>query len=190
MEKAGDPMVPQTEWMLAQAPNGGRPFTIAETFELNVERERFRKRVGDHWNATKDLTTSGRTVDAILSPVASSLAPPHDTTRWWGYTSYWNLCDYPAAVFPTGFHHAGHHYSDEMATKPRNPVEAYIHSQWNSRTYDNAPISLQVVGRRLNEEKLLHVLFQVDDALVKFKQINGVDGINGINGVNGVNGNK
>ena len=100
-----EPHVPQTEWILSHVPNGGKPFSIAETFKLNVAREAFRARVAAHWNATRSRTTTGRPVDAILSPVAATLAPPHDTTRWWGYTSYWNLMDFSAAVFPAGRFH-------------------------------------------------------------------------------------
>lgn len=176
MQHAGDPMVPQTEWILSYAPK--KPFTVAETFQLNVERERFRKRLADQWNCTALRTSSGRAVDVILCPVAPTLAPPHDTTRWWGYTSYWNLADYPGAVFPVGRHRAcgyGHANGvDGLASDPprRNPVEEFISSQWDEKTYDAAPVPLQLVGRRLNEEKVLRALDLVEAAL-KAPRTNG-----------------
>lgn len=163
----GEPLVPQTEWILSQVANPEHESTIAETFSLIVERERFRKHLADQWNATEIFTTTGRPVDAILSPVAATLAAPHDTTRWWGYSSYWNLADYSAVTFPVGVLHA-ENVSDETRSLPkqsRNPVEEAVHSQWKSETYDNAPISLQLVGRRLNEEKVLHSLSIVENAL-------------------------
>lgn len=126
-------------------------------------------KVAKHWNATADRTSTGRQVDAILSAVAPTLAPPHDTTRWWGYTSYWNLVDYPAVVFPVGrFSAPGFNIADSseyLAYLPRNEQEDFIQMQWEPEVYNNAPISLQLIGRRLNEEKLLGVLHKVEGAL-------------------------
>lgn len=168
---AKDPPVPQTKWIMSQVPNNGQPFPVAEIFKLNLEREAFRTKIANLWNESQRLTTTGRPVDAILSPVAATLAPPHDTTRWWGYTSYWNLMDYSAAVFPVGRFRAesyrpldiSEHF--EEPKKPRNAVDEYVRAQWKPPTYDNAAVSLQLIGRRLNEEKVLSVLRRVEDAL-------------------------
>ena len=163
--------MPQTEWILGQVPNGGAPFSVAEIFRLNVAREGLRERVLHHWNATAARTASGRPVDAVLSPVAPTLAPPHDSTRWWGYTAYWNLVDYPAAVFPVARLHAATYSPADVSAEvalpaaPRNPTEAFVRAQWDPRTYDNASVSLQLIGRRLNEEKVLGMLHKVEAAM-------------------------
>lgn len=168
---ANDPPVPQTRWIMEQVPNQGQPFSIAETFKLNREREIFREKIANYWNESQRLTKTGRPVDAILSPVAATLAPPHDTTRWWGYTSYWNLMDFSAAVFPVGRFKAESYRQLDLSedfvapNEPRNTVEEYVRAQWNPPTYDNAAISLQLIGRRLNEEKVLGMLRRVEDAL-------------------------
>lgn len=168
----GEPVVPQSEWILSQVPNDGKPFTIAETFKLNLARETFRARVAAHWNQTVRRTSTGRPVDAVLCPAAPTLAPPHDTTRWWGYTSYWNLMDYPAVVFPTGRFKARDYTPTDVSgelslgiTRPRNAVEEFVRGQWVPRTYDNASVSLQLIGRRLNEERLLGILGVMEDAV-------------------------
>jgi hypothetical protein len=41
--------------------------------------------------------------DFILCPVGPGVAPKMDQARYWGYTSIWNILDYPAAVFPVSF---------------------------------------------------------------------------------------
>jgi amidase len=163
--------VPQTEWIMSQVPNGGRPFLVADIFKLNLEREAFRAKMAAYWNKSERLTTTGRPVDAILSPVAPTLAPPHDTTRWWGYTSYWNLMDYTAAVFPIGRFEASSYRRLDVSAEfvvppePRNAIDGFVQSQWEPVTYDNAAVSLQLVGRRLHEERILGVLRKVEDAL-------------------------
>ena len=39
-------------------------------------------------------------VDVILCPVGPGPAPRRDCSKYWCYTSQWNLLDYPALVFP------------------------------------------------------------------------------------------
>ncbi|KAI0652389.1 general amidase GmdA [Trametes meyenii] len=179
---ADDPPVPMSEWILNQVPNGGRPYTVAEVFKLNLEREAFRAKVLAHWNAHQAHTPSGRHVDAVLSPVAPTLAPRHDMTRWWGYTSYWNLMDYPGVVFPTGRFRAEGCEDPPLPDgavyvgDPRSEAERVIREEWDPARYDNIPVSLQLVGRRLNEERLLGVLGKVEEALARFQgQVNTSD---------------
>lgn len=162
LEEGGEPAVPTTQWILAHAKS--KPYAVHETWKLNVERETFRAKALQYWNATRDLTSTGRPFDAILAPVAPTLASRHDQTRWWGYSSYWNLLDYPGAVFPLGRFNAGQHH-EEPIPAARNDVEEFVRSQWDPKAYHNAPISLQLVGRRLNEEKLLKMLEVVEKAL-------------------------
>lgn len=39
-------------------------------------------------------------MDALISPVAPSAGAPHDFNAYWGYTSMFNLLDYPSTVLP------------------------------------------------------------------------------------------
>lgn len=80
--------------------------------------------------------------------------------------------DFSAAVFPVGGRLQAASYesldiSSDFATpkQPRNAVEKFIQEQWNPMTYDNAAVSLQLIGRRLNEEKVLGMLNRVEDAM-------------------------
>jgi len=160
---SGEPPIPSFEWIVSGV-KGRRPYTVAEVFRLNREREAFRARALAHWNATAVKTRTRKPVDAILTPVAPTLAPPHDSVRWWGYSSYWNLLDYPAAVFPVGRLDAASFQSGIELPPPRNETEQFIRAQWDPLTYDNAPIALQLVGRRHMEEKTLALLNIVEGA--------------------------
>jgi amidase len=76
----------------------------------------------------------------------------------------------------------------QLNQTPRNDIEKSIHDQWRPSTYEKAPISLQLIGRRHNEEKLLAMLNVVENAIrshMTGKEIgNDVDRSEGI--VNGV----
>jgi amidase len=81
---------------------------------------------------------------------------------------YWNILDLPAAVFPTGKPFSASQWKSTKGlspNKPRNPIEEFVANQWKPETYDGAPIGLQLVGRRWQEEKLLADL-KVIDAVV------------------------
>ena len=56
------------------------------------------------WNATAtgeaDNGEMQGMVDVILCPAGPGPAPRLDCSRYWSYTSQWNLLDYPALVFP------------------------------------------------------------------------------------------
>jgi len=165
LAESGEPPTAQTEWILSQVPNRGCPFSISEIFKLNLEREKFRVKLAEHWNQTKNRTTTGRPIDAIISPTASSLAPKHGGTRWWGYTSYWNLADYPAVVFPVGRYDPQHgadlnsHENDTAsAVTPSQDGRNVYDTRWETSSYKDFPICLQLIGRRLNEEKVLGML--------------------------------
>jgi len=171
--KSGEPRVPQTEWIMSHVPNGGLPYTVRETFQRNKEREIFRSNLAKLWNDTQTVTETGRPVDAIISPVAPTLAPRHDATRWWGYTSYWNLADYPGVVFPTGRYDDQSNASNGFASTSgqtngasrRSEMAQFVANEWDAATYQGVPVSLQLIGRRLNEEHLLAMLNVVERAM-------------------------
>ncbi|PGH20748.1 hypothetical protein AJ80_03508 [Polytolypa hystricis UAMH7299] len=69
------------------------------------EREAYRKEYTKVWNDTATSVNSETgiaedMVNVILSPAGPGVAPAHNTAKYWGYTSQWNLLDYPALVFP------------------------------------------------------------------------------------------
>lgn len=89
-------------------------------------------------------------VDVILCPAGPGVAPKLDTAKWWGYTSQWNLLDYPAIVFPVDMVDVEKDDVKE-AYEPRNEKDKYNWDLWEkfgTEGYKDAPISLQLVARR------------------------------------------
>lgn len=95
-------------------------------------------------------------VDFILSPVYSNVAPIPETCHYWGYTSLWNLLDFPNVVFPTGLECDPALDSPDKAYTPRNDYEAYEYALFdNPETFKGAPINLQLTGKRWFDEELV-----------------------------------
>ncbi|CAE6458464.1 unnamed protein product [Rhizoctonia solani] len=167
LAESGEPPIPSVARILAEAEKHGT-HTLAESWEVNAKRDALRARGLKHWNETALRTKSGRPVDAVLCPASATLAPPHWTMRWFGYTAYWNLLDLPAAVFPLGKPFDASRWKSESHPShagPRNTTEEFVANQWDPDTYDGAPIALQLVGRRWQEEKLLADLRVVDEVM-------------------------
>lgn len=96
--ESGEPWRPLTTWMIKENPCV-KKLTPQKLYYWQEEREAYRKEYAKVWNETMS-DRDGRKVDVILCPAAPGVAPKHNTAKYWGYTSQWNLLDYPAIVFP------------------------------------------------------------------------------------------
>lgn len=72
--------------------------------------------------------------------------------------------DYAAGVLPVT--HVDARVDAVLASwKPRNMIEKRAYRQYNSHTMEGLPIGVQVVGRKLEEEKVLEGMKRVKGAL-------------------------
>ncbi|KAK6581183.1 hypothetical protein PZA11_006671 [Diplocarpon coronariae] len=163
IEASSEPMRPLTRYIISDNPHRVS-HTIPSLWSSVQRREKYRNEYAALWNKTAtSLGPNGDLqgmVDVILCPVGPSSAPKIDTARWWGYTSQWNLLDYPALVFPV----------DQVDTEkdgerteyePRNEKDRYNWHLWEkygAEGYKDAPVSLQLVGRRYEDEKVVQAL--------------------------------
>jgi amidase len=99
---SGEPWRPLTHFIITEN-KYCRPLSFPELWDLTMQREAYRGEYARVWNETAAENAdagTGELVDVILCPVGPGAAPPLNHARYWGYTSVWNLLDYPALVFP------------------------------------------------------------------------------------------
>ena len=100
---SGEPYMELSKFILDEQP-GVRMMNASEIWALTNERDTYRAAYNNKWNATgtgtDELGNPSGTVDIILCPAGPGAAPPLNCSRYWCYTSQWNLLDYPALVFP------------------------------------------------------------------------------------------
>ncbi|KAB8298765.1 hypothetical protein EYC80_000940 [Monilinia laxa] len=163
IKESGEPILPLTEHIINQNSHL-RAHSITSVWEAQFRREAYRTEYAKIWNET--ATSKGSNgelegmVDVILSPVGPGSAPKLDTSKWWGYTSQWNLLDYPALVFPVDVVNVEKDNIKETYT-PRNEQDKYnwdLWEQYGAEGYKDAPISLQLIGRRFDDEKVVQAL--------------------------------
>jgi Asp-tRNA(Asn)/Glu-tRNA(Gln) amidotransferase A subunit family amidase len=145
---SGEPWRPLSNWILKDNPNVKR-LSVGELTYLLEEREAYRKEYALHWNRLG--------VDALLCPAGPGVAPKHDTSKYWCYTSQWNLLDYPGVVFPVCKVDETIDVP-EKGFQPMSPQDKENHQLYNASEVHGVPVSLQLVGRRFDDEKVLRIL--------------------------------
>ncbi|KAJ3546107.1 hypothetical protein NM208_g2170 [Fusarium decemcellulare] len=142
---SGEPMLPLTSWALSRATD--KSLTIVENWSLNLRRDRLRREYH------RAMAAQG--VDVILCPVYHGVGAVLGETKYWQYTSIWNILDQPAVSFPIG-HYAN--TSETCSTSKDNPLSAEDEAEQNNydlEMHHGLPISLQLVGKRHQDEELL-----------------------------------
>ena len=158
IEASGEPWRPLSEFILKEN-QWVKKLTVEEIWHWTTKREGYRTEYAKIWNDTATGTGENGelegTVDVILCPVGPGAAPPLGCARYWGYTAQWNLLDYPALVFPVTRVDPTLDLVDQDY-KPINEKDDYNHQLWRSgpEKYKGVPVSLQLVGRRYEDEKV------------------------------------
>ncbi|KAJ5612581.1 hypothetical protein N7510_005775 [Penicillium lagena] len=142
---SGEPKPPQVI-----VEENGTELTTSAIAALNVAKREYQKRYMDYWNSTAELTGTGRPVDGVVSPLAphAAVIPHHYHSV--GYSSFVNVLDYTSVVIPVT--------SADQAVDTRPPETSlgpHIEWDYDADTYHGAPVAVQLLGRRLQEEKML-----------------------------------
>lgn len=133
------------------------PVTVYESWQAAHDRDLYRKRHLDHWNATQSQTGTGRPVDAVIGPTSVWAACPHDSNDYVGYTSQWNLTDLPVVVMPVT--HVNEHDTPPSAQQ-NTPTSFFSKSDeefWNrfdAKRWIGLPVCLSIIGKRLQDEEV------------------------------------
>ncbi|KAL4869405.1 hypothetical protein BDV12DRAFT_185280 [Aspergillus spectabilis] len=138
------------------------PATVSDLWDAQVKRTAYAKRMLQAWTATRTRTGTGREMDALLMPCSPWPACERYGFTYDNYTSLWNVLDYCATTVPVT-HVSPNDIRPDY--KSRNDSEANIWDGYSPDKLRGAPVAVQLVGRRLNEEYLLQVTRACDDAL-------------------------
>ncbi|TVY81435.1 putative amidase [Lachnellula suecica] len=141
LEASGEPIMPLSKFAL----NYAKEMNIAENWELNVERDKFR----DQYH----ILMKERGVDFILCPTFVGAAPEHGTAHYWLYTSIWNLLDLPAVVFPSGFGVDPEINAVDGNFRPMNDIDKAEQMKYVPGKFRDAPLAYQLIGKHFRDEE-------------------------------------
>lgn len=131
-------------------------------YQLKVRRDQYRRKYNRLWLNTGKY--DGHPVDAIILPAAPGCAPPHGNSKYWSYTSQWNLLEYPAVAFPASVADPEIDLRD-CSYVPKNKQDAFNYELYSPELYRDAPVGLQLVTRKFEDEKCLAILEVVERAM-------------------------
>ncbi|KAE8162563.1 amidase signature domain-containing protein [Aspergillus tamarii] len=120
---------------------------VHEMWQIHLERNNLQKDYLHRWN------TSG--IDGILCPTTPYSSVEHGKFAYVGYTGVFNILDYSAVSFPCGVKASKALDASYHGHKALSDVDARIQHDYNASAVDGMPVSLQLVARRLEEEKVL-----------------------------------
>jgi len=162
VEAGGEPFIPHVEGLI----NRGKPISVYAYWQLNKRKVAAQKRFLDLWNSTR--SQCGRPIDILLCPVMPHSAVPHRKCRWVGYTKVFNFVDYPSVILPAGSVSKeldGGSVECMAAYETRNQLDEWNWNNYDLDSMDGMSIGVQVVARRLEEEKVLGAAKVVDMVL-------------------------
>ncbi|KAG8628828.1 hypothetical protein KVT40_002693 [Elsinoe batatas] len=140
---SGEPNRPQV--MVPEKPD--KEYTASEIMKVMVEKREACKEYMEYWNQTG--------VDFVVSPLAPFAAARPEKYTYYGYSVWVNVVDYTSVVVPVT---SAKKDTDKKIDnfKPANEeFDAKTMDSYDPEIYDGAPVAVQLVGRRLQEEKML-----------------------------------
>lgn len=153
LDRTGEPMRP--EMMMYEV---AKELSAFEYWQLHVDRQAFQKKYLDRW--------LGEGIDAILCPTTPYSSVENGKFEHVGYTGVFNVLDYSCISFPTGI---TADKSIDVALgesyKPLTDLDKGIQANYNPEVVHGAPVSLQIVAQRLEEEKCVAMCKEVLGAI-------------------------
>ncbi|KAK7932019.1 hypothetical protein PG985_002731 [Apiospora marii] len=153
LKLSGEPMVAPAQALFRQAEEY-KPKDFREYYELVKKLKKYQQDYADYWESTKALTGTGRPVDGILVPVTATAAVRHNSFYAFTYSIVYNVLDYSSLAVPVTFADKSIDVADPHDA-PRSPIDEASWIPYDADVYHGAPVGVQIVGRRLEEEKIL-----------------------------------
>lgn len=161
VEAGGEPFLPHVEALLGK--RRGRPLSVLDYWALNKRKAALQKAYLDRWAQWRG--PGSERLDVLLMPTMPHVAVEHRACRWVGYTKVWNVLDYTAVSIPVGT------VDEEMDVEVRgyecrSSLEKVLWELYDAKAMHGLPVSLQVVGQRLEEEKVLAAAEVIEGVLL------------------------
>ncbi|EEP79790.1 hypothetical protein UREG_04636 [Uncinocarpus reesii 1704] len=161
-----EPLFGAMERMFAGGKASGGKLGPEKLREMILRRNQLQKDYLDRWLATK--TETAGPMDCIIAPVAAASAARlglGEKVDYVGYTGVANLLDLPGCTFPVTYADKSIDHKRGSSFKALSPRDQAIQDDYDPEFYHGAPVSLQLIGRRLEEEKVVEMVEVVSEVL-------------------------
>jgi len=134
-----------------------------EQWKFVVKREAYKVKWHDWWETEAK-------VDFLITPPNATPAVPHDGMKnavaSCGYTFLFNLLDYTCGIMPiTHVDRQLDALPAGFSTKGMNGVAKGAYMYYDADAMHGLPVAVQIVGQRLEEEKVLSIMSRIEGLL-------------------------
>ncbi|PGH14985.1 hypothetical protein AJ79_02665 [Helicocarpus griseus UAMH5409] len=144
---SGEPLIPP----LRETFGLEEPMSLLEYQRLTLEGRDYEAAYSDYWNSLTE--EDGQAVDAVIMPVAPHAAVIPGKYYHTAYTEAINLLDYSVAVIPVTKADKNIDLPDKDFV-PVSEVDAKNWAAYDPEIYHGAPVGIQIVARKYEEEKV------------------------------------
>ncbi|CAF4072870.1 unnamed protein product, partial [Adineta steineri] len=149
--------------------------SVYENWQLNSARTKYAIKYLEKWNKTKEITSTGRPVDGIISPIYALPAYPHYFELMAGYNAIANLLQLSSVILPvTRVDLQLDQITDEYRNmKTTSTLDEAVKDVYSSpEIFENCMVGLQVICRRLEDEKAIAMAMILEEAIKLYKTKN------------------
>ena len=152
---SGEPAIPNIKNLL----NPNLPkVNMNELWDVQLQKWDFQMEYLAKWREFE--AENDCELDCIIAPISPTAAIRHDQFKYYGYASAINLLDFTSVVVPVMFADKAAD-GKNMKHTPANDLDAAVQAEYDPEAYHGAPVAVQIIGKRLTEEKTLAIAEEV-----------------------------
>ncbi|THZ13766.1 glutamyl-tRNA amidotransferas-like protein subunit A [Aureobasidium pullulans] len=159
LSASGEPAIPNINDLVDPSISGA---DITKLWDVQLQKWKFQMEYIEEWNKLEEKL--GKEMDAFIMPITPTAAIRHNQFKYYGYASAINLLDFTSVVVPVTFADKNLDKKDERS-KPMNDMDKQVQEEYDAEAYHGAPVAVQIVGRRLTEEKTMAIAEEIGKLL-------------------------
>ena len=171
LKESGEPAIPNFKDLI----NPSLPkVDMNELWDAQLKKWAFQSEYLEQFRLAEEKL--GKEIDAIIAPITPTAAIRHNQFKYYGYASAINLLDFTSVVVPVTFADKSVDKKQE-GYKPLNDLDKivqeeckfflirfyllYLLSSDDPEAYHGAPVAVQIIGRRLTEERIMAIAEEI-----------------------------
>ena len=156
IEASGEPAIPNIKDLLN--PDLAKKVDMNTLWDVHLQKWNFQM---EYLAKLREKDAElGSEVDCIVAPISPTAAIRHNQFKYYGYASTINLLDFTSVVVPVTFADKNVDKKNESFA-PKDDMDKSVQAEYDPDAYHGAPVAIQVIGRKLTEEKTLAIAEEI-----------------------------
>jgi amidase len=152
---SGEPSIPNIKDLLNPEI---KQIDMNQLWDTHLKKWNYQSEYLEKWREAEEQQS--KELDAIIAPITATAAIRHNQFRYYGYASVINLLDFTSVVVPVTFADKNVDPKKEDY-QPLSELDATVQAEYDPEAYHGAPVAVQVIGRRLSEERTLAIAEEI-----------------------------